>query len=238
MGDTKRAFDMRQAWEQMNQQLAVVQEQNRITLEKSRLDWDQEVERRKHGQTLTLQKQQELQRMELEKQEDIQDAEQMDRMIALKAKMKDQKVDEFQRTQLESQKLSAQVEIEKARMQAEASKYNIDAYERGMDRAFGHSERAQGLNAQMMNAAKANVPQTVVTGASTAYATHPAAGGAAVTATGGTKCPHCGDQVQAGWKACPSCGNSLSSPKCPQCGSDIQTKWKACPNCGKSLGGG
>ncbi|HLF06094.1 MAG TPA: zinc ribbon domain-containing protein [Thermoplasmata archaeon] len=238
MGDQDRAFKLRQGWEQLNQQLTVVQQNNQIVLEKSKLDWDQEVERRKVGQTLTLQKQQELQRLELEKAEDVQDDEQMSRMIAQKAKMKDQKVDEFQKTQLESQKVGAQVEIEKARMQAEAAKYNIDSYERGMDRAFGHSERAAGLNSQMMNAAKANVPQTVVTGSNSAFTTVPAAGGAAVVGSVGPKCPSCGGGVQAGWKACPSCGGALTPSKCPHCGGETQSGWKACPNCGKALGGG
>jgi hypothetical protein len=237
MGDQERAFKLRQAYEQLNQQLTVVQEQNRIALEKARLDWDQEVERRKHGQTLTLQKQQELQRLELEKAEDMQDAEQLERMIALKGKMKDQKVDEFQRTQLEAQRISANVEMEKARMQAEAAKYNIDTYDRAMDKALGHAERTAALNAGMMGAAKANVPQTVVTGSSTAYTTVPAGGAAVTGAAGGLRCHNCGDPVQAKWKVCPNCSAALGAKKCPGCGEEVQPKWKACPNCGGALGG-
>jgi hypothetical protein len=225
--DQKRQFELTQAWETMNNQLQVLQQQNRIMLERSQFAWDQEKTRAEH-----------VARLQREKEEDVQDAEQMDRMIALKGKMKDQKVDEFQRTQLESQKVGAQVEIEKARMQAEAAKYNIDTYERAMDRALGHAERTASLNAGMMGAAKANVPTTVVTGSNTAYTTVPAAGGVGVTPAVGPKCPHCGAGVQSGWKACPACANSLAAPKCPHCGGDVQAGWKACPSCGKALGGG
>lgn len=48
------------------------------------------------------------------------------------------------------------------------------------------------------------------------------------------KCPHCGVNVQMGWKACPACGNKLPMC-CPQCGAVVQEGWKACPKCGEKF---
>lgn len=48
------------------------------------------------------------------------------------------------------------------------------------------------------------------------------------------KCPHCGANMQAGWKACPNCGNKLPLC-CPNCGAVVQEGWKACPKCGEKL---
>jgi len=62
------------------------------------------------------------------------------------------------------------------------------------------------LSAQQMEAAKQNVPKTLVQGASTTPA---------VTHVGldegstGSVCPTCKAPIQSDWKACPGCGNKL-----------------------------
>jgi hypothetical protein len=47
------------------------------------------------------------------------------------------------------------------------------------------------------------------------------------------KCPDCQGEIQAGWKACPFCGNALPEKNaCASCGAEMQAGWKACPACG------
>ncbi|MBU4190457.1 MAG: zinc ribbon domain-containing protein [Candidatus Thermoplasmatota archaeon] len=60
--------------------------------------------------------------------------------------------------------------------------------------------------------------------------------GAEPSAQPALKCPHCGADVQTGWKACPACGNKLSLC-CSNCGAVIQEGWKACPKCGEKMSG-
>ncbi|MDP6155109.1 MAG: SPFH domain-containing protein [Candidatus Thermoplasmatota archaeon] len=51
---------------------------------------------------------------------------------------------------------------------------------------------------------------------------------------GAAACPNCGGSIQAGWIACPACGEKLKQ-SCPGCGADIQSGWVACPACGNKL---
>jgi predicted transcriptional regulator len=53
-----------------------------------------------------------------------------------------------------------------------------------------------------------------------------------VTGANGGNCPHCKEEIQKTWKACPACGNKLIT-KCPNCTSNIEPNWIACPFCGK-----
>ncbi|MCK5560007.1 MAG: zinc ribbon domain-containing protein [Thermoplasmata archaeon] len=47
-------------------------------------------------------------------------------------------------------------------------------------------------------------------------------------------CPHCNGEIQAHWKACPSCGNKLFN-NCPKCKAEVNADWKACPHCGEKI---
>ncbi len=51
---------------------------------------------------------------------------------------------------------------------------------------------------------------------------------------GNVACSNCGGSVQAGWVACPACGEKLKR-SCPGCGADVQSGWVACPACGEKL---
>ena len=54
-----------------------------------------------------------------------------------------------------------------------------------------------------------------------------------------TSCPQCSAEVQAGWKACPICGERLPEmPSCHSCGAELQQGWKACPTCGNKVDSG
>jgi RNA polymerase subunit RPABC4/transcription elongation factor Spt4 len=44
-------------------------------------------------------------------------------------------------------------------------------------------------------------------------------------------CPKCSEQVQAGWKVCPYCGDALPM-LCANCGQVQEQDWKLCPFCG------
>ncbi len=51
------------------------------------------------------------------------------------------------------------------------------------------------------------------------------------------ECPTCSMVVDAAWKFCPGCSNSLARA-CASCGKDLQAGWKACPFCGTAIGTG
>jgi len=119
---------------------------------------------------------------------------------------------------------------------ADAARYNMDTARQVQDRDRDYQLKMAGQSSDMMQSAKQNVPHTLVQGGKQPSThTHVQAGGS-TPIKGGTSCPTCGAGVQAGWKACPACGNKIASaPTCPQCGANIQAGWKACPGCGNQL---
>lgn len=48
-------------------------------------------------------------------------------------------------------------------------------------------------------------------------------------------CSHCGFPLQEAYAFCPGCGVSLQT-KCPACGQKVEAGWRACAYCGYPLG--
>ncbi len=142
-----------------------------------------------HGKAIDRYKKETLTKMEIERLEDEQDMKAIEKMVELKERMKAQKTKEFQETELKVKELEAQKEIERARIEAEKSKYDLDTYKQAQD-----SEREHHL--KMME----QYSKVLVT-----------TGGPAVTGgPSGTRiCTHCGMAIQPDWKACPHCGKKV-----------------------------
>jgi hypothetical protein len=94
----------------------------------------------------------------------------------------------------------------KAVAEAEGKRFEKDAYVAAEDRERDYEKERMELSAKQMESAKQNVPSTLVQGAtSTPAVTHVTTDGAST----GLTCPTCQAPIQAGWKACPGCGNKL-----------------------------
>ena len=91
---------------------------------------------------------------------------------------------------------------------AEGKRYERDAYLSAEDRERDYETKRMDLSAQQMEAAKQHVPKTLVQGASSTPAmTH--VGVDDDSSSDKLKCPRCKAPIQAGWKACPACGDKL-----------------------------
>jgi hypothetical protein len=89
--------------------------------------------------------------------------------------------------------------------EAEGKRYERDTYQAAEDRERDYESTRMELSAKQMEAAKQDVPETVVQGASsTPVVTQVGTDGASVL-----KCPTCQAPIQADWKACPACGNKI-----------------------------
>jgi len=133
----------------------------------------------------------------------------------------------------------------KSTADSDAARYNMDTYKESQDRDREYQLRMAGQSADLMQAAKPNVPHTLVEGGgNTSTVLHPDAPvgggngvGAGPVATG--TCPSCGAAVQTRWKACPGCGEKLNfagtTSICPNCRVQLKPGWKACPECGQKL---
>jgi len=120
----------------------------------------------------------------------------------------DMEIKKYQGTELASQQVQADVEKEKARMDAEKAKHNLETYERGMTQEQKRMNNTLDKSAEMMQAAKQNVPDTIVHGSSQ---------------------PSTRVNVQ------DKSSNKKSSQQCPNCHKPVQSEWKVCPNCGAKL---
>lgn len=138
-----------------------------------------------------------------------------------------------------------EVEKVKAMAEAEKARYDLDTYKSAEDRERKHQHEMTRLSADMMDAAKPNVPQTLITGGS----------GGGKGASGemvqtrvhvdtsgerapGKNCPGCGSFIKESWKICPECGYRLGATEknaCPSCGTPVKPTWKICPECGYRL---
>jgi hypothetical protein len=121
----------------------------------------------------------------------------------------DMEVKKYQGTELASQQVHADVEKEKARMDAEKAKYNLETYERGMSQEQKRTSDTLEKSAKLMQAAKQNVPQTLVHGSSTPSTRVNVSD--KMPSEGSEKtCPGCQKPVKSDWKVCPYCGGSLN----------------------------
>ncbi|MDA7541422.1 zinc ribbon domain-containing protein [bacterium] len=131
-------------------------------------------------------------------------------------------------------------EMVKARSEAQAASNNLETYKDAENRERHRQAEMTDLSASMMQAAKQNPPNTIVTGnpSQIPIPNPPIQNPSSGPQSMGASCPSCNSTVQPGWKACPSCGCSLgtnTSAACPSCNSPVQSDWKACPQCGNSI---
>lgn len=122
--------------------------------------------------------------LEKEKIEDEQDMRTLEKMVDLKARMKEQKIKEFQEKDLKTKELDNLKEIELAKVEVEKAKYNMETYKDAEEREREHQ-------ATMMD----KFSKFVGSGS----------GSAGVDAKERI-CMNCGMKIQAEWKACPRCG--------------------------------
>jgi RNA polymerase subunit RPABC4/transcription elongation factor Spt4 len=119
---------------------------------------------------------------------------------------------------------------------AEAAKNDVNTFKDAENRERKHQVDMTGQSAQMMDAAKQNVPHTLVQGSGITPSVHVSVPGDQTVQPGAsiTRCRKCNQPVQPGWKICPACGEPLSKveTKC-SCGALIEKDWKFCPVCGK-----
>lgn len=59
----------------------------------------------------------------------------------------------------------------------------------------------------------------------------------AQTVSDRAECPHCGEEIMAGYAICPHCGRSLTPGKCSFCGSAMKETAKFCTHCGQGREG-
>lgn len=140
-------------------------------------------------------------RIALEREEDDSDMETLNKLTDIKAKMNEQKIREYQETELKRRSIELDVDKERVRGDVERSKYNIDTMERTQDRERQfHRDQIDDMS-KLTHAAKQNVPNTVVSGGATPVIGIDAGGGVQPTKT----C-ECGEPLKPKWKVCPSCG--------------------------------
>ena len=137
--------------------------------------------------------------LERERMEDEQDTAALEKMIALKELMKDQKIREFQEVDLKGKELDVQKAIELARIEAEKAKHDLRTYQEAEDRERGHQERVIDRFSQFMG-----------TGTGAPPSGSGGAGGSGSGADEGERiCLSCGMKIRQGWKACPHCGKKV-----------------------------
>jgi len=176
-----------------------------------------------HGQDMKMkrdelgfQKDKEFTRLDVEAREDEQDAVQIKRLVEVKKDMKahsvEQDIKRHQGIEMESKKLDSMTAVELAKLEAEKAKaiaqaeadkarYSMDTYERAVEKERTHQYQMTGLSANMMQASKQNVPQTLVQGSGFTSTTVPAGKGEDEL----TMCPNCGEKVKRA-KFCSGCG--------------------------------
>ena len=116
------------------------------------------------------------------------------------------RIKEFQATVLAEKQLQAEVEKEKARMETEKAKYSLETYERGIEKERERTKEMMDRSAKLMQAAKQNLPNTLVQGQATPVL-HVGEGREEKEFT--KTCPSCGKPVSEEWNVCPYCGAKL-----------------------------
>jgi len=129
----------------------------------------------------------------------------------------------------------------KAREEAKAAQHNLETFKDAEDRERKQQKDQTKLASDMMQASKQTSGSTIVTGPGVVGPTQVPPNVNIVNApdhgqtSGGLHCPSCKKDIQASWKACPHCGQSLVPKKCAKCGFELKPDWKACPECGEKL---
>ncbi len=121
-------------------------------------------------------------RLEIEKQEDAQDAAQLGELMKLKGQMKEQKIQEYQETELAKTRVEANRDVE-------MSKHSLEGYKDAQATERAHSLNMMGEMSKIISGQQgASVPQSQHKPPS------------------GPTCNHCGAAIKPKWKACPECG--------------------------------
>lgn len=126
-----------------------------------------------------------------------------------------------------------------AMAQAEADGRNLDTYREAEDRERRFHGDSTRLSADLMQAAKPEMPQTLVQGGTPS--THMMIDGSATpkpaAAPKNALVCSCGEPLESGWKACPVCRAPVLQPQaaaggtCPNCREPVKPTWKVCPSC-------
>jgi RNA polymerase subunit RPABC4/transcription elongation factor Spt4 len=125
----------------------------------------------------------------------------------------------------------------------------MNSYQQGQDRDRQYQNQVYGQSANMMQAAKQNVPTTYVAGGGgsgvqtymgiPAGQAQPAVPAQQAAAAAGGACSSCGEALKPNWKSCPACGTAVpvvaAGGACAKCGAATKPNWKACPECGTQL---
>jgi len=122
--------------------------------------------------------------IELEAVEDEKDMETLSKLVDIKAKMNEQKIQRFQQTELQAKQVEAQSEVEKA-------KASLDTYKDAQSAERDHHIKMMAEMAKMANVAQGRAPPQEN------------------AAPSGRMCPHCGTAVDPDWSACPHCAKKL-----------------------------
>lgn len=114
-------------------------------------------------------------------------------------------IKKFQGTKLEGKKIDADVEKTKAQMEAEKKKHELETHKEAEDRERDHQARMTEKSAELMQASKQDVPDTLVQGTDRTSTSVKAES----SSQKNEECPSCGTSVEENWQHCPECGEDL-----------------------------
>ena len=128
----------------------------------------------------------------LEKQriQDDQDMGSLEKMIALKEKMKSQKIQEFQDTELKVRELESQKDVEMKKWEAEKAKFSLESFKEAEERERKHQVDMLEKYSQILGNQRGG-------------------GGGTPPQKRGRACVKCGKSGDEGWQSCPFCGGDL-----------------------------
>jgi len=231
-------------------QLSVHRQEKEIEFEfeRRRKELDSELERKEMENTLNAFEKVQWAKRERQKQEQEHHVQQMNIQTGAIERMVSQGIDKGVVDGVTIQEVAKQFTAQRAldrtdakvdsMSKADAAKANVNTFKDAEDRERKHQVDMTGQSANMMQSAKQNVPETLVQGGGVTPNVHlsVSAGHADDAQNTGLKCRKCNHALQAGWKHCPSCGETVTNglAKC-SCGAALETGWKACPYCGKPI---
>ncbi len=192
-------------------------ELNEIDVKRLWEDYAQEVDKRRRMHEIMLQKEEKKVQIEIDDMELKQDNKEIEEAIKWKDKLQRQKMEKqkqevdqqikmYQGMQLESKKVDASIEKERIRMEPEKAKSNLEIYEKAQEIEKKHQLEMVEQMAKLTQAAKPDVPQTLVQGGSP---TPVVSVQTQEPQKDEVKCPSCDANIQAGMTFCPSCGTKI-----------------------------
>ncbi len=116
-------------------------------------------------------------------------------------------IERFREVELRDRELQAETAKAIARSEAEKARYNLETYERGLDRMEVKAEKDLGQIARILESSKPNVPHTLVQGAPPTRTIMDLT----EMEIEEMECPDCGAAVSLNASFCPKCGEKLES---------------------------